>query len=132
MSLTKWQSTPQAAEESARKILNFYPTIPAQDPRAFAAALTEILTNYPPSVLSRAASSAGICSHVAYPNLAKIREFLDAWRDEYLTELEREERRNRKALPEPPANSPEVDARIAKGLKELSDHLKSGFSPSSI
>jgi hypothetical protein len=68
---------------------------------------------------------------VSYPNLAKYREHLEAWTKEYWIDRDREERANRKRLPEPPRD-PEMDERIAKGLRELAEHLKSGFSPSSV
>lgn len=68
---------------------------------------------------------------VSYPNLAKYREHLEAWAKDYWIDREREERTNRKQLPEPPRN-PEVEARVAKGLRELAEHLKSGFSPGSV
>lgn len=66
---------------------------------------------------------------VAYPNLAKFREHLDKWREEYYFDLDRMERANRKQLPEPPRD-PEADERIAKGLRELAEQLKRGFGPS--
>lgn len=116
--------------KAAEVILGFYDTIPAMSPKAFAAGLVEILSSYPQAVIDRAASpSRGLAGAVAYPNLAKYREKLDIWRDEYYFDLERQERANRKALPEPPRD-PEVDARIARGLQELAERLKRGFGPS--
>lgn len=91
----------------------------------------EILSSYPPQVVERAASpSRGLASAVAYPNLAKFKQHLDQWRDEYFTELDRHERANRKRLPEPPHN-PEMEARVAKGMQELAEQLKRGIGPSS-
>ena len=119
-----------SAAEAAKRILGFYDIIPAMDPKAFAAGLVEILSNYPPAVLERAASpSRGIASVVSYPNLAKMRENLDAWRNEYFADQDRIARANRKAIAPPPPD-PEADARVSKGLAELVAHLKSGFSPS--
>jgi hypothetical protein len=66
---------------------------------------------------------------VSYPNLAKFREHLERWFDEYLTDQERVARANRKRLPEP-ARDPEADARVAKGMRDLAEHLRRGFSPS--
>src|ERR1035437_4927579 len=124
------KSDVQYAAKAARRILGFYDTIPATDPKAFAAGLVEILSNYPTAVIDRAANPSGIAGHVAYPNLAKMREFLDVWLNEYLIEQERFARANRQALPEPTPNDPEMDKRVLKGLQELSAHLKSGFNPS--
>lgn len=90
----------------------------------------EILSSYPHPVIDRAASpSKGLAGAVAYPNLAKFKEKLDVWAAEYWHDVDREQRANRKPLPEPPRD-PEVDARIAKGLRELAEHLRSGFGPS--
>ena len=110
--------------------MGFYDTIPAMDPKAFAAGLVEILSNYPRAVLERAVSpSRGLAAAVAYPNLAKFKTHLDEWHDEWLTEQDRIARANRKRLPEPDVD-PEARERIARGLKELADAMKRGFSPS--
>lgn len=120
------------AMQAAERILGFSDTIPAMDKQAFIAGFVELLSTYPQPVIERAMSpSRGLPSLVAYPNLAKYREHLDAWAKEYWIDREREERANRKQLPEPPRD-PELEARIAKGMRELAEHLKSGFSPSSI
>lgn len=121
-----------SAMQAAERILSFYDTIPAMDPKAFVAGFVELLSNYPQPVIERAMSpSKGLASLVSYPNLAKYREHLEAWTKEYWIDRDREERANRKRLPEP-ERDPVVDERIAKGLRELAEHLKSGFSPSSI
>ena len=67
---------------------------------------------------------------VAYPNLAKFKQHLDTWRDEYLMDVDRMERANRKRLPEPPRDL-DAEARVAKGMHELAEQLKRGFGPSS-
>lgn len=88
------------------------------------------MSTYPQAVIDRAASpSRGLAGEIAYPNLAKFREKLNVWREEYYFDLDRQERANRKQLPEPPRD-PETDARIAKGLAELAEQLKRGFGPS--
>ena len=89
----------------------------------------EILSNYPQAVQDRAARASGIAAYVAYPNLAKMKEHLDHWRDEYLTEQDRIARASRKKLPEPPRDL-EAEARVKQGMEELVKHLKSGFGPS--
>lgn len=89
----------------------------------------EILAGYPQAVLERAASpSQGLAAEVAYPNLAKFKERLNVWHDEWLTEQDRIARANRKRLPEP-EQDPVADARIEAGLVDLVKHLKSGFAP---
>jgi hypothetical protein len=89
--------------KAAERILGFYDTIPALAPQAFAAGLVEILSNYPQPVIDRAASpSQGLAAFIAYPNLAKYREKLEAWAEEYYFDVERKRRANTKRLPEPP------------------------------
>lgn len=123
-------STNLTAAQAAERILGFYDTIPAMSPKAFAAGLVEILSTYPQAVIDRAASpSRGLAGCISYPNLAKYREKLDGWAEEYYFDVERERRANTKRLPEPPRD-PEMDARIKKGLEDLVRHLKSGFGPS--
>lgn len=123
-------STNLTPAQAAERILGFYDTIPAMAPKAFAAGLVEILSNYPQAVIDRSASpSKGLAGVVAYPNLAKFREKLEVWANEHWDEQDRIKRANTPRLPEPERN-PEMEARIAKGLKELADHLRSGFGPS--
>jgi hypothetical protein len=118
--------------QAAERILSFSDTIPAMDQQAFVAGFVELLSIYPQPVIERAMSpSRGLPAMVSYPNLAKYREHLEAWSKEYWIDREREERLNRKQLQEPAPN-PEMEERIARGLRELADHLKSGFSPSSV
>lgn len=118
--------------QAAEQILGFTDTIPAMDKQAFVAGFVELLSIYPQPVIEMAMSpSKGLPAMVAYPNLAKYREHLEAWTKEYWIDRDREERASRKRLPEP-ERDPEIDARIAKGLQELVEHLKSGFSPSSV
>lgn len=92
----------------------------------------EILSNYPQTVVDRAASpSMGLAGCIPYPNLAKYREKLEAWSEEYYIDAERERRKNTPRLPEPKPD-PEMQARISKGLTELAAHLKSGFGLSTV
>jgi hypothetical protein len=120
-----------SAMQAAERILGFYDTIPAMDPKAFAAGFVELLSTYPQPVIERAMSpSRGLASLVSYPNLAKYREHLEAWSKEYWIDRDREERLNRKRIPEPPRDL-EAEARVAQGLRELADQLKRGMGPSS-
>lgn len=122
-------STNLTPAQAAERILGFYDTIPAMAPKAFAAGLVEILSNYPQFIIDRAASpSKGLAGLIAYPNLAKFKEKLDVWADEWWYE-QQEAKKRLPQLPEPPVD-PEMKARVAKGMKELADHLRSGFGPS--
>lgn len=85
---------------------------------------------YHPEVVARAADSTrGIVSRVKFLNIAAIRECLDEWGAEHAADMRRREKPI--ALPEPPRDL-EMEKRISQGLRELSDHLKRGFSPGSI
>jgi hypothetical protein len=117
------------AAKAARKILGYYPTIPASDPKMFAAGLIKVLTNYPQAVVDRAAEAEGIASAVTFLNLAEIRKHLDLWRADYFLHQERMDRSTRKLLPEPPRD-PEADKRISEGFKKLSEHISKGQNPS--
>ncbi len=119
-----------SAAAAAKQILGFYDTIPAMDQKAFAAGFVEILSSYPRQVLERAVSpSQGLAGAVQYPNLAKFKKHLDEWAEEFYTDQDRTARANRKRLAEPKVD-PDAKARISKGLDDLVEHLKSGFSPS--
>lgn len=118
------------AAKAAERILGFYPEIPASDPKGFAAGLVQTLSIFPQAVIDRAVDPvSGLPARIKFLNLAAMRELLDEWDEEYTDSLRRRE--PVKALPEPPRD-PVMDERIAKGLRELSEHLKSGFGPGSL
>jgi hypothetical protein len=119
----------EEAAKAARKILGYYPTIPASDPKMFAAGLIKVLTGYPQAVVDRASEAEGIAVSVTFLNLAEIKKCLDLWRTEYFLTQDRIERANRKALPEPTPD-PEERKRIYEGFKQLSEHISKGFGPS--
>lgn len=124
--------SPEAAAEAASKILNYYPTIPAGDPKAFAAGLVKLLSTYPAAVIAQAVDPVvGLPGKVKFLNLAEMKEHLDGWADEYFESLDRHERANRRQIAAPIVDHPTPDAekRIAKGFDELVAHLKSGFAP---
>ena len=126
-------TSPEAAAEATRKILNYYPTIPAGDPKAFAAGLVKLLSTYPAAVIAQAVDpSMGIPALVEFLNLAKIKKLLDDWRDEYFEGLDRHERANRKQIAAPVFVHPTPDAekRISAEFEKLIANLKSGFGPS--
>lgn len=121
--------SPQEAASAAKRILGFYPEIPASDPKGFAAGLVATLSIFPPAVIDQAVDPvSGVPAKIQFLNLAAIRKLLDEWDDEYRRMLKRHEPKP-KALPEP-SRDPEEDARIVKGLRELSAHLTRGMGPS--
>jgi hypothetical protein len=119
-----------SAAAAAKQILGFYDTIPAMDPKAFAAGLVEILSSYPGPVLERAVSpSRGLAALVPYPNLAKFKKLLDEWAEEFYTQQDRIARANRKRLPDPPRD-PQAEHRISEGFAKLKIQLERGIGPS--
>jgi len=85
---------------------------------------------YHPEVVARAADPQhGLATRIKFLNLAVIREYLDKWAAEHAVEVRRREKPLE--LPDPRLTAP-VDERILKGLRELSEHLKRGFSSSSV
>lgn len=113
----------QEAAAATKRILGFYDTIPAADPKAFAAGLTALLQTYPAAVVERAIDPVqGIAKQVQFLNLAAIGKHLDAWRDEYLARQRRLE--GPKALADPPRD-PEAEERIRKKFVALGATLRS-------
>ncbi len=89
----------------------------------------QTLSIFPQAVIDQAVDPvSGIPAKIKFLNLAAMRELLDEWDDEYRLALKRREPKPL-ALPEPPRD-PEEDARIVKGLRELSAHLTRGMEPS--
>lgn len=118
--------SPQEAAAATKRILGFYPDIPASDPKSFAAGLAALLATYPQAVVARAVDPrGGIPVTVEYLNLAKIKKVLDGWYDEHFQDVERAKRASQKALPEPEPESPEVKERVCEGFRKLKGVLKS-------
>lgn len=122
--------SPQEAADAAKKIMGFWPEIPASDPRAFAAGLVQTLLIFPREVIERAVDPVqGIPAQVTSLNLARIRKVLDELAEEHWEAVQRRERANRKRLPEP-ADDPEMKKRVSQGLNDLVAQLKRGVGPS--
>lgn len=84
---------------------------------------------YHPAVVARAADPVeGLATRIKFLNLAVIREYLDKWAAEHSAA---EQRAKPLELPDPRLTAP-PDPKILQGLKDLSDHLKRGFTPGSI
>lgn len=123
--------TLQMAAQSAERLIGFYPTITASDPKVYAAGLVQLFSRYPEHLVAAAIDPVnglpGECDYL--PTIAKVKAFLEPrWRDLEQTR-ERIARANRKRLPEP-ARDPAADQRVLEGLQKLSFQLKSGFGPS--
>jgi hypothetical protein len=121
-----WKTSPEAAAKAAKRILGFYPEIPASDPKGFAAGLVQLLSNYPQAVIARAAEPTnGIAGSVQFLNLAAIKKHLDQWADEHWQDEKRRSPQPR--LAEPPEN-PEMKARISRMFAELQAEMRRGQS----
>lgn len=120
MSLTISQ---QDAAAATKRILGFYPDIPASDPKSFAAGLAALLSTYPAPVIARAVDPrGGIPANVEFLNLAKIKKLLDGWYDEHFQDVRRRDIASRKALPEPEVNPIEKE-RVREGFQKLKSKL---------
>lgn len=125
--------TLQMAAEAADRLIGFYPSIMASDPKIYAAGLVQLFSRYPEHLVAKAIDPVdglpGSCDFL--PTIAKVKAFIEPlWQDELRT-AERRERFNRKALPKP-ERDPEADKRISEGFRSLAEHLEKCFSPSTI
>lgn len=122
MSLTISQ---QDAAAATKRILGFYPEIPASDPKSFAAGLAALLSTYPAAVIARAVDPrAGVPANVEFLNLAKIKKLLDGWYDEHFQDQRRRQLIETKRLEEPEVDE-EVKERVAQGFQRLKSKLSS-------
>lgn len=120
------------AAEAAEKLIGYYPTIQASDPKIYAAGLVQLFSRYPEHLVAEALDPVnglpGECDYL--PTIAKVKAFIDPrWRREQQM-LEMKARFERKRLPEPPRD-PVEDAKIEQGLRQLSAYLAAGLGPSS-
>ena len=124
--------TMRMAAEAAEKLIGYYPTIQASDPKIYAAGLVQLFSRYPEYLVAEAVDPVnglpGECDYL--PTIAKVKAFLEPrWlREQQMLEMKR--RFETKRLPEPPRD-PAEDAKIERGLRKLSEQLSRGFSSSS-
>lgn len=101
----------EAAVAAAKRILGFYPEIPASDPKGFAAGLVQLLLNYPPQVVEQAADPVcGIPTRLQRLNFADVKKQLDLIAGEVHEQNVRRERARQQPLPAshrlPPSEAP--------------------------
>lgn len=119
----------QSEAAATKRILGFYPEIPASDPKSFAAGLAALLSTYPKAVIARAVDPiGGVPANIEFLNLAKIKKLLDEWFDEHYQDERRREVHERKRLPEPPKDEAAAE-RVSSGFQQLSERLKLGLAP---
>jgi hypothetical protein len=122
--------TLQMAADAAEKLIGFYPSISASDPKVYAAGLVQLFSRYPEHLIAKAVDPVeGLPSlHDFPPSMKQAKEFLEPrWQAE-VRQKDMIDRFNRKRLPEPPPN-PETDKHILEGLQKLSFDLKRGVGP---
>lgn len=120
----KCSETPLLPQEAAERLIGFYPSITASDPKVYAAGLVQLFSRYPEHLVAEAIDPVnGLPSECDYlPTIAKVKAFLEPrWRNFERTQ-ELIAAKSRKRLPEPPRD-PEQDKRICDGLTKLSDYL---------
>lgn len=112
------------AATAAKAILDFYPDIPASDPKRFVAGLAALLSTYPAPVIARAVDPrGGVPANVEFLNLAKIKKLLDGWYDEHYQDVQRQRLATTRRLSEPMPD-PEAKDRVRTGFAKLSSILK--------
>lgn len=121
----------QMAAEAAEKLIGYYPTIQASDPKIYAAGLVQLFSRYPEHLVAAAVDPVdglpGECDYL--PTIAKVKTFLEPRRQREQHMLEMKRRFETKRLPEP-EHDPEVDGKIEHGLRKLSEYLSRGVGPS--
>ena len=114
----------EMATEAAERLIGFYPTITASNPKVYAAGLVKLFSNYPEHLVEEAVDPVnglpGECDYL--PTIAKVKAFLEPRRRNFERMQELRDRAGRKRLPEPPRD-PEADARIEEGFKKLIGRL---------
>jgi hypothetical protein len=117
----------EMAVGAAERLIGFYPTITASDPKVYAAGLVKLFSNYPEHLVAEALDPVnglpGECDYL--PTIAKVKAFLEPRRRNFERMQDLRERAGRKRLPEPPRD-PEQDKRIYEGFKQLSARLAKG------
>lgn len=114
----------EMAADAAERLIGFYPTITASDPKVYAAGLVKLFSNYPEHLVAEAIDPVnglpGECDYL--PTIAKVKAFLEPRRRNFERMQEYRDRAGRKRLPEPPRD-PERDARIEDGFRKLIGRL---------
>lgn len=126
----------QAAAKAAERLLGFYPTITASDPKLYATALVQVFGSYPAHLVEMAVDPMnGLPGmHDFPPSVAAVKKFMDARLQAEKArqyEIDKQERAERLRLAEPPSD-PKMKERIENGLLNLSAQIKAGIGPSTI
>lgn len=121
--------TLRKAAAAAEKLLAFYPTINAADPKVYASGLVQLFSRYPDHLVAAALDPVnGLPSECEFlPTIAKVKAFLEPRYQKLLRDKEMEDRFNRKKLPEP-ERSPEEQQKVYQGLRSLADVLRNSVA----
>ncbi len=127
----KCSENPLLPQEAAERLIGFYPSITAADPRVYAAGLVAVFSIYAPHHLAKAVDPlTGLPSLYDFPpTMKQVREFLEPMAAREREVAERERRRQQQMLPAPTRN-PDEEKYVMDGLRKLSEHLEKGFGPS--
>jgi hypothetical protein len=119
--------TLQMASEAAARLIGFYPTINASEPKVYAAGLVQLFSRYPEHLVAEAIDPVnglpGECDYL--PTIAKVKAFLEPRWLNFQRMQELREFKNHKRLPEPPRD-PHEEKLIIEGFKKLSARLSGG------
>ena len=113
------------AAASAERLIAFYPTIQANDPKVYAAGLVQLFLHYPEHLVAEAIDPVhGIPGECDFPpSIAKVKGFLEPRRLAWQETQDRIARANRKRI-EPPPRDLEAEERIKDGFQKLKVQLK--------
>lgn len=125
---SKRPSLNTAAAQAVDKLLNFYPPLEVNDPRAFIAGIISLFAQYPPELWREAIDPArGIPAKIkTLRSLAAIKEILDDLYEPIAMRLARERIASQKSLPRP-ERTPEQQAKINAQVARAAAHF--GFKP---
>lgn len=119
------------AATAVDKLLNFYPPLDVNDPKAFIAGLVALLAQYPAELMEFAIDPArGIPSHLkSLHSLAAIKEVCDDLYEPIARRLHREALANAPRQLPPPPRTAEEQAKIDEQVEAVLNERKARVEP---
>lgn len=115
----------QTAKLAVERLMGFYPTINASDPKIYLSGMVQIFSRYPEHLIAEAVDPVNglpsVCDYL--PTIAKVKGFLEPRFQEWSRQQEMIRRFKVKKLPEP---EHKPDPKVVDGFKKLSAYLKAG------
>lgn len=119
-----------ASERAVKQLLSFFPPTQAMSQKAYTAAMVQLFSNYPESVIAEAIDPAhGLpCMSEFAPSLKAAKEFLEKRATERWKTSRQFERRQQQLIEATPRD-PEMVARVNAGFAQLVEQLKAKKVP---